>query len=131
MYAKRNISHVQKYITCSIENERLQKKAYVSKNEKDKNEKDKSRNTTPVLDMKTLASQSTSRVVIVISGATPGARIEMGKEWRDVTGGGNQGRRNGSRSTRDDRRCVGDGDNYRNVVMGCLRETNHRADWFQ
>ena len=84
------------------------------------------RNTTPVLDVKTLASQSASRVVIIVSGAAPGAGIEMGEEWGDISGGGDQGRRNGSRSTCDDRSCIGNGDDYGNVVMRCLRETNRR-----
>ena len=100
----------------------------VKKNEKDRNTKTVTGkcNTTPVLDVKTLASQSASREVIVIGGTASSAGIEMCEEWGDVTGGGNQGRRNGSWSMCDDRSCVWDGDDYRNVVVGCLGKTNHR-----
>ena len=71
----------EKYVTCishvpSKVNVH-KREAYVSK----KIEKDKGHNTTPVLDVKTLASQSTSREVVIISGAAPSARVEMGEKW--------------------------------------------------
>ena len=84
------------------------------------------RNTTPVLDVKTLTSQSTSRKVAVIGRATSGARVKGGEEWGDVTCRGNQGRGNGGCRTCDDGSCVRDGNNYGNVVVGGLRESDHR-----
>ena len=116
----------EKYVTCishvpSKVNVH-KREAYVSK----KIEKDKGHNTTPVLDVKTLASQSTSREMIIIGRATSDARVKIGEEWGDITGRSDQRGRNGSWSMCDGRRCIGDGNDYRNVVMGCLRETNHR-----
>ena len=82
------------------------------------------RNTTPVLDVKTLASQSTSRKVAFIGRAASGARVEGGEEWRDVACRGNQGRGNGGCRTCDDGSCVRDGNDYGNIVVGCVGKTN-------
>ena len=84
------------------------------------------RNTTPVLDVKTLTSQSTSRKMAVISGAASGARFEGGEEWGDVTCRGNQGRGNGGCRTCDNGSRVRDGNDYGNVVVGGLRKSDHR-----
>ena len=83
------------------------------------------RNTTPVLGVKTLASQSTSRKVIIVSGATPNARNKLGEEWGDVTGGSNQRGRNGSWGAYDGGGCVWNVDDNRGIVMGCMRKMNH------
>ena len=98
------------------------KKAYVSKC-KQKNEED--RNTTPSLPVKTPTSQGTSRKVSIVGGATPSARIKVGEEWGDVAGGSNQGGRNGSWSAYNGGGCAWSGDDNRNIVMGCMRKTNH------
>ena len=66
----------------------------------------KGRNTTPVLGVKTLASQGTSRKVIIVGGAAPSARIKMGEEWGDVMGGSDQRGRNRSRGAYDGGGCV-------------------------
>ena len=88
-----------------------------------KNEED--RNTTPVLDVKTLASQGTSRKVIIVGGATPSTRIEMGEEWGDVMGGSNQRGRNRSWGAYDGGVCVRNVNDNRGIVVGCMRKTNH------
>ena len=79
-----------------------------------------------MLDVKTLTSQSTSRKVAFIGGATSGARVKGGEEWRDIACRGNQGRGNGGCRACDDRSCVRDGNNYGDVVVGCVGKTNRR-----
>ena len=88
--------------------------------------KTKNRNTTPALDVKTLASQGTSRKMTVVGGATSGARVEGGKKWGDIACKGAHGRGNGGCRTCNDRSCVKDGNDYGDVVVGGVRESDHR-----
>ena len=79
-----------------------------------------------MLDVKTLASQSTSRKVAVIGGAASGARVKGGEKWGDVTCRGNQRRGNGGCRMCDDGSCVRDGNDYGDVVVRGLGKSNHR-----
>ena len=77
-----------------------------------------------MLAVKTLASQGASRKVAV--GATTGARVESGEKWGDVACKGAHKRGNGGRRTCDDRSCVSNGNDYGDVVVGGVRESDHR-----
>ena len=112
MCSKKNISHVQSKVNIR------KKKAYVGKDKK-------GRNTTPVLSVKTLASQGTPGKVIIVGEAAPSARIKMGEEWGDVTGGSDQRGRIRSRGAYDGGGCVWNVDDNRGIVVGCMRKTNH------
>ena len=92
----------------------------------EKDKKAKNRNITPTLDGKTLASQGTSRKMSVVGGATSGARVEGGKKWGDVACKGAHGRGNGGCRMCDDRSCVSNGNDYGDVVVGGVRESDHR-----
>ena len=112
MYSKKNIPHVPSKVNVR------EKESICKQNEKD-------RNTTPVLDVKTLASQGTSRKVVFISGTTPGAGIKLGEEWGDVTGGSDQRGQNRGRGAYDDRGCVGNVNSNRGIVVECMGKMNH------
>ena len=79
-----------------------------------------------MLAVKTLASQSASRKVAVIGGATSGARVESGEKWGDVACKGVYGRGNGGRRSCDNRSCVSNRNDYGDVVVGGVRESDHR-----
>ena len=112
MCSKKNVSHAQSKVSVH------KKKAYVSRKIK------KGRNTTPMLGVKTLTSQGTSREMIIINGAAPSARIKVGEEWGDVTGGSDQRGRSRSRGANDGGGCVWNVDDDRGIVVGRMGKMN-------
>ena len=75
--------------------------------------------------MKTLTSQGTFTEMSAVGGTTARARIEVGKQWGNVTLRDDQRRRDrGIRSNNGSR--VRSGNDYRDIVVRCVWKTNHR-----
>ena len=85
------------------------------------------RNTTPVLAVKTLASQGTFAEVSAIGGTTTRARVEGGKQRGNVMWGSNQRRRNGGVRPSDNGSRIRSRNDYRDVVKRCVWKTNCRG----
>ena len=62
--------------------------------------------------------------MVVVGGGTTGARVKGGKQWGNVAWRKDQGRRNRGIRPDDDGSRVWSGDDYRDVVVRCVWETN-------
>ena len=76
--------------------------------------------------MKTLTSQGTPGEMVAIGRTTAGARVKGGKQWGDVACRNDQGRGHRGTRTDDDGSGVWSGDDYQNIVVRCVWETNRR-----
>ena len=83
-------------------------------------------NTTPCLSVKNPTSQGTFAEMSAIGGTTARARVEGGKQRGDVAWRNGQGRRNRGIRPNDGGSRVWSGDNYRDVIVRCVWETNRR-----
>ena len=107
------------YITCSDKNKRS---FDICKSKK--RQKKTKRNTTPCLAVKTPTSQGAFVEMSTIGRTTARARVEGGKQRGNVAWGIDQRGRNRGIRPDDDGSCIWSGDDYRDVVMRSVRETN-------